>query len=65
MNEDGQSIYTASIFTFVFFVKFYALNVVISLSDWTPYGEFFNVHKSPVNLKEKMLTNLYKPRAYI
>ena len=30
----------------------YTLNVVISLSDWTPNGKFFGIHKSPVNPKE-------------
>ena len=69
--------YIISVFTYCSFVKFNALNFVISLSDWTLNGKYFGMRKSPVRPKDppnispppntspaKMLTNLYKPRAY-
>ena len=31
---------------------FYAFNVIISLTDWTPNGDIFGIQKLPVNLKE-------------
>ena len=46
------------------FLKFYILNVVNSLSHWTPNGEIFDIHKSSVSPKDP-LTNLYKSGAYI
>ena len=33
-------------------MKFYALNVVVSLSDWTWNDEFFGIHKSLVNTQD-------------
>ena len=53
------------------FLKFYALNVVDSLSDLIPNGKAFNIHKSsvnrkdPQNISQEILTNPYKPKAYI
>ena len=38
-------------------MKFYSLNVVISLSDWTPDGEFFGIHKSSVSSKGLLKIN--------
>ena len=39
---------------YLLLLMFYALNVVISLSDWTPNGERFGIHKSPVNPKDPL-----------
>ena len=47
MNENGERMYSASVFCVCSLVKFYALNVVIILSDCTPNGECFDIHKSP------------------
>ena len=39
--------YIGPLYLLYLFVKFYALNAVVDLSDWTPNGKFFGTHKSP------------------
>ena len=41
------------------FKEFCVLNVVISLSDWTPNVEIFGIQKSPV--KPKLPPNISSP----
>ena len=55
MSEHEQSLYRTSVFTFV---KFYALNVVASLSDWMLSSEFLGIHKSPVDPKDPLNISL-------
>ena len=55
MNDDGQSIYRASVFASVL----YALNVIHSRSEWTLDGEHSGIHKSSVNLK--VPSNISRP----
>ena len=69
MNDHGQSIYRASVFTCVLFWSFTyrEMNVVNSLSDLILNGEFCDIHKSkdppnvsPLNISPpKMLMNQY------
>ena len=47
MNMDRGHI--ESLWLLLFFVNFYALNIVIVLSYWTPSDEFFGIHRSPGN----------------
>ena len=44
--------YIEPLYLLVSFLKFYVLNVVSSLFDWIPNGEFFGIDKSSVNLKD-------------
>ena len=44
------------------FLKFYVLDIVTSLSDWTPNGKFFGVYKSSVNPKDP--PNISPPPEY-
>ena len=44
------------------FMRFYALKVVINLSDWKPNGEYFGIHKSFVDPKD--LPNMGPSPAY-
>ena len=43
MNMDRE--YIDALYLYLFFAKFCAINVSISLSDWTPNGECFGTHK--------------------
>ena len=59
MNRDRA--YKHFVVTFCCILKYYALNVVSSISDWTPNAEFFGIHKSPFN--PKVLPNI-SPSVY-
>ena len=57
MNMDRS--YIEPVFT-LSLCDVYALNVAIALSDWTPNGEIFGIHKLPVNPKDS--PNISAPR---